>query len=883
MPRCLLFSILLLSICLTRTNAQICSNNYYQTSLHYVGDTYSSSLTLLPGGNAIISQYVNENFNLIKITSSGDTLWNKIYLTSNTYDRSYSHATKLDNDGTLLCLIKIDELLKVDTNGVVLSARHIQLPDYRYAYDIQVLANGDKILLFNSLGAVDGGTIIRLGNDLQTIKWSKDVNGNFGHFTNALIDNDQIIIAASNSMCRFDLATGALLGFTNYTMGSLPSRIKKIYKCGDGYLATVTLYDNQNGYYGYARFSSSLSLLSVRQLQRYDDYTITEYAFSCAPQPDGSFYMAYGGFADVSLSYINKKDEVQWSERFPLINSYPDDMQQSDDALYIVGSDNYFNVAINTNEAQTDIIKCGRNGFYAGCNPAVTKELVFTSYPFTQGTASMVVDDIQVAVSSFAVLVSTYVCDILTKCYKTITCDTLKILGNTSVCSAAAILLTGSKNANCSVPVQWSSSPQQGCTLSPNNDSTVSAEFSESGIYTIYGAINTLCGATIIDSLKITVNLLSKLDLGSDTFICSNPIALHAGKQFKTYVWQDGSTDSIYQVKQAGKYFVTTTDGCQNQLSDTILVNDVNPSFTAGRDTVKCSNDTITLTATDGFINYKWSPQYNISTSAGRVIKAFPFVDTNYIVTAEKYTGCFVSDTVAVGIISSPTVFLGTDTSLCEGSTVLLNVVTDNSTYNWQNNTTGSSYLVSRAGIYWVDVTKNKCTSRDSIKIAYDALPFFSFGKDNILCDGTSLELKPLSVKGTYSYRWQDGTDASTYPVTQPGIYKLTATNKCGGFSDSVTIVSVLCKLALPSAFTPNNDGVNDLFKIKYPLPVKTFVITIYNRWGQKVFETSDTTKGWNGKTNDADQDTGTYMWTVRVTDSAGVKHSEHGTVTLIR
>src|ERR1043165_436482 len=86
-------------------------------------------------------------------------------------------------------------------------------------------------------------------------------------------------------------------------------------------------------------------------------------------------------------------------------------------------------------------------------------------------------------------------------------------------------------------------------------------------------------------------------------------------------------------------------------------------------------------------------------------------------------------------------------------------------------------------------------------------------------------------------YTWQDGSHTPFYTITAAGIYSLTALNECGAFTDSVTITMGICDITMPSAFTPNRDGLNDVFRVKYPFPVKQFNFNIYNRWGQKILK----------------------------------------------
>ena len=87
----------------------------------------------------------------------------------------------------------------------------------------------------------------------------------------------------------------------------------------------------------------------------------------------------------------------------------------------------------------------------------------------------------------------------------------------------------------------------------------------------------------------------------------------------------------------------------------------------------------------------------------------------------------------------------------------------------------------------------------------------------------------------------------------------------------------------LPGAFTPNNDNLNDVFRIKYPFEVRKFSLVVYNRFGEKVFETNDMTKGWNGTFGGVQQPMGTFVWMASLTDKDGMVKTAKGTVVLIR
>jgi gliding motility-associated-like protein len=102
---------------------------------------------------------------------------------------------------------------------------------------------------------------------------------------------------------------------------------------------------------------------------------------------------------------------------------------------------------------------------------------------------------------------------------------------------------------------------------------------------------------------------------------------------------------------------------------------------------------------------------------------------------------------------------------------------------------------------------------------------------------------------------------------------------------DSINVTTKDCEalLVFPNAFTPNNDGLNDVFRLKYPGVVADYHLQIFNRWGQLVYSGSDPFAGWDGRFDNELQAAGTYVWIVRYTDREGKTQKVQGSVVLIR
>jgi gliding motility-associated-like protein len=539
-------------------------------------------------------------------------------------------------------------------------------------------------------------------------------------------------------------------------------------------------------------------------------------------------------------------------------------------------------------------------------------------------------------------------------------CDTLKIHGIDTICTnQQSLSYSVHKNPECGAWVNWRIDTSVVRNLILVNDTTVSFEFTQNWQGYLYAEIQTSCGL-LKDSIFITaLNSPGQVDLGPDSSICpNNTLLLNVHKGFISYLWQDGSTDSIFAVTSPGTYWVQAIDACLNIFRDTIIISPAAPvPFDLGPGLTKCNNDSLTIIAPGGFLNYTWSPNYNISNTNSQSVFVFPSVDTMYKVSVEKTPGCFAYDSIYIYVNNSAFIDLGADTSLCAGNSVILNagngfinyiwntgqssasiivnsagtfsiIATDAnnciskdtvrvinvfnnpvvnlpkdsllctgtsrnlnagagmSSYLWNTGATTNSISVNNVGAYWVNVIDNNgCTSTDTTRITkLLALPAAYLPADTFLCSYSTLKISPIQ---TYSsYAWSTGSSQSTITVSQSGIYWLRVTDNfnCTG-RDTIVVNPKQCfeGFFIPNAFTPNKDGKNDIFRPLLSGVVSQFKFTIYNRWGQLVYQTSELGKGWDGRLSGKDIDTNVFVWTCEYQFEGQTKKFAKGTCVLIR
>jgi len=153
---------------------------------------------------------------------------------------------------------------------------------------------------------------------------------------------------------------------------------------------------------------------------------------------------------------------------------------------------------------------------------------------------------------------------------------------------------------------------------------------------------------------------------------------------------------------------------------------------------------------------------------------------------------------------------------------------------------------------------------------------------DTIYFDGqVQLEVK----QGYDHYIWSTGDSSTSILVTSEGWYKVTIENAliCST-TDSVLMLYCDLSLRMPNAFTPNNDGLNDLFRpVTQFEKITTFNMYIFDRWGGNIFETPDISQGWNGTIAGKPAPAGVYMYTISYINPSGITKIIRGTFTLVR
>ncbi|MCB9283495.1 MAG: gliding motility-associated C-terminal domain-containing protein [Lewinellaceae bacterium] len=245
--------------------------------------------------------------------------------------------------------------------------------------------------------------------------------------------------------------------------------------------------------------------------------------------------------------------------------------------------------------------------------------------------------------------------------------------------------------------------------------------------------------------------------------------------------------------------------------------------------------------------------------------------------------------------IDVPLLNIGDSEFFCDPTTLPLDATMAGAeSYVWNTGATTPVIQADVPGTYWVEDTSNvRCwILRDTVSFNILPPPVVTIGADTTgFCEFGEATLVAGTV-GASSLFWSTGETSSTIIVTTPGIYTVQAENMCGTTIESIDLIlpnctgePEVCKLELPNAFTPDNDGSNDRF-----LPLSNcsnyeeYYLRIYSRWGQLVYESTNPTQGWDGRYNSKPLASDLYAWILeyRFPQDDAVR-LEKGEVTLLR
>jgi gliding motility-associated-like protein len=214
----------------------------------------------------------------------------------------------------------------------------------------------------------------------------------------------------------------------------------------------------------------------------------------------------------------------------------------------------------------------------------------------------------------------------------------------------------------------------------------------------------------------------------------------------------------------------------------------------------------------------------------------------------------------------------------CYGHYVLQAPLYSDANYQWYkegriiSNAVGQTYIVpdepASAGNYSVNISlPGDCFTSLPFAVTFSPVRNLTLGNNSIVCDSGTLTLN-ATLPGVNNYHWKNGSTDPVFTANTSGDYSVTAIDDNGCSKTASVNLSFIncsnCKLYFPGAFTPNHDGLNDIFRPKTlcnNLPLLKYHLIIYNRWGQPVFTSSDPTAGWDGNFHNTPAPQSVYVY----------------------
>lgn len=430
--------------------------------------------------------------------------------------------------------------------------------------------------------------------------------------------------------------------------------------------------------------------------------------------------------------------------------------------------------------------------------------------------------------------------------------------------------------------------------------------------------IDTVRFDSVINITGPTADFNTSLTGCTDDSISYTDMSVQSGnRKITNWFWSfgDGGIDNgIGPVRYAyifpGTYnahlTITDEDGCSDSITHQVQISQT-PTVDAGLDTFTCAGSGVTLNAS-GADSYSWQNSVDLSCNNCINPVATPLQTTTYLVTGTT-NGCSSTDSVHINVQQKEFVTIDPPQyEICSGGNSVMLEAFGADNYSWNSSPTLSSTIVpnpvafpSVTTTYFVTGSDNRnCfTDTASATVVVNAKPSVTIADSVVqVMTGFNYTIPGSVGNDVISYEWLPPTGLSCTNCLQPTItvsgnttYQLIGTNQFGCTDTaSINIVAACSGSAvfIPNTFSPNNDGMNDYF---YPRSAGNITIksmSIFNRWGQLVFQNKDfaannASSGWDGKFKNKLQQADVYVYFIELQCAGKQVFLKKGNITLIR
>ena len=417
------------------------------------------------------------------------------------------------------------------------------------------------------------------------------------------------------------------------------------------------------------------------------------------------------------------------------------------------------------------------------------------------------------------------------------------------------------------------------------------------------------CVDSAVKTIEITDKPFLKLAF-RDSVVCGYDTVQITAQGSGVFSWApntfitDANTSSptVFPPGDAMYVVTLTQNNCIG--TDTVRIKKLHSiSVSTNADTTICSGDQLQVRAISPANYYTWSPaEAFVNPSSSHTLTQPVRSLSNYTVDA-RLGRCSATASFAVDVSPYPVANAGEDVNICGGKKVQLNGTVQADRFVWSptniminSGTLQPSVAPSRSMPFVLTAQYNMgCLKpvRDTVMVRVYASPPVFAGNDTSFVENQPMQLQ---ASGGVLYRWTPASAFSnpftanpfvTLPFGRDTLHAtLEVTDENGCIASDDIVISKFrtgSTVFVPSGFTPNSDGKNDILRPIFAGIRQLDFFRVYNRWGELLFETKEHGRGWNGTVNGKAQSAGTYLFVIQATDYTGQPVSQRGTVVLIR
>jgi gliding motility-associated-like protein len=444
---------------------------------------------------------------------------------------------------------------------------------------------------------------------------------------------------------------------------------------------------------------------------------------------------------------------------------------------------------------------------------------------------------------------------------------------NQTICAGQPVTLTGTGTAT---SYTWNNGVSNGVAFTPTSTNT----------YIVTGIGGNGCAKT--DTTIVTVNALPTPAItGSLSYCAGSNTILDAGN-YSSYLWSTtGTMQTIHATIANNPITVTVTDmnGCIGTSASVNLVENPLPTPTITGSLSYCTGSNTILDA-GNYSSYLWSTTDTTQTTHATI------ANNPVTVTVTDINGC-TGTSASVNLIKNPlpTPTITGSLSYCAGLYTTLSTEVYNN-YQWSDGSVNQSTNVTIVNNpVTVTVTDaNGCSQTQTVTISENPSPtVIVTANPTDIISGSNTQ---LNASGGVTYQWTPITGLSCNTCVNPTASPTTTTTYCARVTDGNGCVDSACvvitvempcgEIFVPNAFSPNSDGANDQECVKGNC-IQTFHFVIYDRWGEKVFETNDINQCWDGTYKGKQMNTAVYVYFMEATITTGEKVTKKGNISLVR